>query len=169
MTWISKIPNRVGRALGAPFRWVGRRCFGFLCDRVFERADVDKSGFVEALELEICVLYVFSALNKRVPGWQDPPSRAKIHEAMAAFDYDGNKKLDKKEFQAFVKTLINTGPDAFFSRIGRSMAVSTAFVPAAASLVKRGASETPVGNMPLAVLAPMLGTFSQTIRSLLPF
>jgi hypothetical protein len=43
----------------------------------------------------------------------------------------------------------HAGPDAFFVRVGKSMAATTAVVPAAAALVKKGLGGTPVGAIPL--------------------
>lgn len=39
-------------------------------------------------------------VNKRLPGWSDPPSRPAILAALKTFDVDHNGTLDRKEFQA---------------------------------------------------------------------
>uniref|UniRef100_A0A7R9VSR9 EF-hand domain-containing protein n=1 Tax=Chlamydomonas euryale TaxID=1486919 RepID=A0A7R9VSR9_9CHLO len=160
--------DRVKQVAGAPFRWIGRRAFGFLCDRCFDKADADKSGYIEAIELEVTVLYLYNMVNKRLPGWEDPPTRDEIHAAMAAFDTDSNKKFDKQEFREFVKSLMHTGPDAFFARVGKNMVSNSAILPGAALAVKK-ASGPALSNVPLAVIAPLLGTITKSVRSLMPF
>jgi hypothetical protein len=36
---------------------------GFLCDRAFEKVDNDKNGFLEPLEVEVAVLYLYNAVR----------------------------------------------------------------------------------------------------------
>lgn len=38
-------------------------------------------------------------MNKRLPGWQDPPTREAIQAAIKSYDKDGNMKLDREEFK----------------------------------------------------------------------
>lgn len=130
---------------------------------------------------------LYNLINKRLPGWQDPPRRNEIMEALRAYDEDGNGTLDEKEFEAFARSLMKTGPDAFFSRVGKSAVVHTAFLPAAAVAVQkltpnsavRATScnpplytrliHTQVGNTPLHFLAPIIGTVAGALRGLVPF
>lgn len=106
-------------------------------------------------------------VNKRLPGWEDPPSRQKIQETLAAFDTDKNGKLDKKEFKEFVKGLTKSGPDALFSRLGKNMAGQAAILPGAA-IVAQKALPGSLGQMPAHFLAPLIGTTFKTIRGLVP-
>ncbi|GAX82661.1 hypothetical protein CEUSTIGMA_g10087.t1 [Chlamydomonas eustigma] len=152
-----------------PFKFIGNFAFGFFCDRCFEKVDVDNSGFLDVAEVELAVLYLYNMFNKRLPGWQDPPNRKTIQEALNLFDADKNGKLDKKEFKEFVRSFTKSGPDAFFQRVGRSMVFHSAGAPAVAWSVKRVAQGTPIGGMHLAVLSPLLFTTVKSIRGLLPF
>jgi len=43
-------------------------------------------------------------------GWQDPPTRARIMEALKQCDKDGTGALDKAEFFVFAKELLRSGP-----------------------------------------------------------
>lgn len=45
-------------------------------------------------------------MNKRLPGWQDPPSREDIQAALKAYDEDGNGTLDHKEFEKFARWVV---------------------------------------------------------------
>ena len=42
---------------------------------------------------------MYNMVNKRLPGWQDPPSRKKIQEALHAFDSNKDGVLDPREVQ----------------------------------------------------------------------
>ena len=64
--------------------------------------------------------------------------------------------------------MIKTGPDAFFSRIGRNMAANTVALPGAAWAVKQATAGTPIGGVHMAILAPVLGTLFKTVRGLIP-
>ena len=59
------------------------------------KVDYNNDGRLEALEIEIGILKLYNIINKRLPGWQNPPTRAKIQEALKLFDEDGNGTLDK--------------------------------------------------------------------------
>lgn len=87
---------------------------------------------------------LYNLINKRLPGWQDPPKRAEIMNALRAYDEDGNGTLDEKEFELFARSLMKTGPDAFFARVGKSAVVQTAFLPAAAAAVQKLTPNSPV-------------------------
>ena len=43
------------------------------------------------------ILQMYNMVNKRLPGWQDPPSRKKIQEALHAFDSNKDGVLDPRE------------------------------------------------------------------------
>jgi hypothetical protein len=62
--------------------------------------------------------------------------------------------------------------DAFFARVGKQSVIQGAGLPAAAVGFKKVVSGTPgleeLANVPLAVLAPLLGTFAQSVRALVP-
>ena len=62
---------------------------------VLLQVDYNKDGRLEALEVEIAILKLYNIINKRLPGWQNPPTRPKIQEALKLFDEDGNGTLDK--------------------------------------------------------------------------
>ncbi len=64
--------------------------------------------------------------------------------ALRAYDEDGNGTLDEKEFEAFARNMINTGPDAFFARVGKHAVVQTAVLPAAAVAVQKAIPNSPV-------------------------
>lgn len=40
---------------------------------------------------------MYNMVNKRLPGWQDPPSRKKIQEALHNFDSNKDGVLDPRE------------------------------------------------------------------------
>lgn len=101
------------------------------------QVDYNKNGVIEAIEVEVAILHLYNLVNKRLPGWQDPPSRQEIINALRAYDEDGNGTLDEKEFEELAKSLMRTGPDAFFARVGKSAVVNTAFLPAAAVAVQK--------------------------------
>ena len=63
---------------------------------VLLQVDYNKDGRLEALEIEIAILKLYNIINKRLPGWQNPPTRPKIQEALKLFDEDGNGTLDKQ-------------------------------------------------------------------------
>jgi hypothetical protein len=43
-----------------------------------QKVDVDNSGYVEAMEVEVAIYRLYNIINKRLPGWQDPPKRTEI-------------------------------------------------------------------------------------------
>lgn len=92
----------------------------------------------------MAILKLYNLVNKRLPGWQDPPKRSDIMNALRAYDEDGNGTLDEKEFEEFARSLMKTGPDAFFARVGKSAVVNTAFLPAAAVAVQKLAPHSAV-------------------------
>ena len=48
---------------------------------------------------------MYNMVNKRLPGWQDPPSRKAIQEALRAFDSNKDGVLDPREVRTFEKKL----------------------------------------------------------------
>jgi len=122
--------------------------------------------------VEVAILSLYNIVNKRLPGWQDPPTRDAIQAALKAFDDDHNGALDEPEFERFAKSLMKTGPDVFFARLGKQAVVTTTLLPALSMGVKNASKQVPglesVGDVPLAVLAPALGVIFNAIRALIP-
>ena len=56
------------------FHFIFRR----MCYHIFKKVDVDNSGFIEAVEVEVAIYRLYNIINKRLPGWQDPPKRSDI-------------------------------------------------------------------------------------------
>ncbi len=46
------------------FSWIGKFMFGFVSDRVFDKVDANKNGQLEGVEIELAVVYMYSAINK---------------------------------------------------------------------------------------------------------
>lgn len=63
------------------FSWL----FRWMCKRVFDRVDYNKNGRIEALEVEVAILQLYNQINKRLPGWQNPPTRDQIQASSFAF------------------------------------------------------------------------------------
>eukprot|EP00877_Chromochloris_zofingiensis_P011848 jgi/Chrzof1/6917/Cz02g03100.t1 len=147
--------------------------YAWMCRRVFNKVDYNKNGQIEPLEVEVAVLQLYNIVNKRLPGWQDPPTRPKIQAALETFDADHNGSLNPQEFERFAKSLLKAGPDTFFARVGKDALIKTALIPSLSLGVKRAAQALPglrehVGNVPLAVMAPALGVIFSAVRSLIP-
>lgn len=77
--------------------------------------DYNKDGKLEPLEIEIAILKIYNIINKRLPGWQNPPTRPQIQAALKVFDVDGNGYLDK-----YVRLLCRQHPSVPLYRIRRS-------------------------------------------------
>jgi hypothetical protein len=145
--------------------------------------DYNKNGTIEALEVEVAILNLYNIINKRLPGWQDPPKRDAVLAALKLYDVDGSGHLNKEEFFQFSKSLVRpwwdaalggggggaagagvgsqaghppsarrgrrllqgqqraprhagavlqvkSGPDMFFTRVGKDAVVQTALLPA---------------------------------------
>uniref|UniRef100_A0A383V315 EF-hand domain-containing protein n=1 Tax=Tetradesmus obliquus TaxID=3088 RepID=A0A383V315_TETOB len=147
--------------------------FSWMCKRVFKKVDYNNNGLIEPLEVEVAILALYNIINKRLPGWQDPPNRDAIQAALKSFDDDHNGALDDREFERFAKSLMSTGPDMFFARVGKDAVVKTALLPALTVGVKKAGGELPgmegLKDVPLAVLAPALGVAFNAIKALVPY
>lgn len=147
--------------------------YSWMCRRVFDKVDYNKNGLIEPLEVEVAVLNLYNIVNKRLPGWQDPPTRDAIQAALKEFDTDHNGSLDHKEFERFAKSLMKSGPDVFFARVGKDALVKTAILPAITMGIKNAGGSLPglerVKDVPLAVLAPALGVAFNAVKALIPY
>lgn len=116
------------------------------------------------------------AVNKRLPGWQNPPSRDAIRKALAVFDTNKDGVLSQREFESFSKDLVQCGPDAFFKRTAQNYLLTTGVLPAAAVALKKLASNElgrslglgAFSGAPSVILAPALGATVKMIRGLIP-
>ncbi|KAK9904971.1 hypothetical protein WJX75_006685 [Coccomyxa subellipsoidea] len=146
--------------------------FRKLCGQVFNQVDYNNDNKLEELEIEIAILKIYNLINKRLPGWQNPPTRDQIKAALKVFDVDGNGYLDKYEFVAFASDLVHSGPDTFFARVGKEAMIRTTLVPGAAHLIQRYVGATgvlgPLANAPLHIFAPAVGVVFGAIRGLIP-
>mmetsp|Transcript_6750 Transcript_6750/g.16808 ORF Transcript_6750/g.16808 Transcript_6750/m.16808 type:complete len:153 (-) Transcript_6750:258-716(-) len=148
------------------FNWL----FARACRVVFDQVDRDKNGRLDALEIEIAILHLYNVFNKKMPGWQDPPARDEIQASLKAFDKDGNGTLEPAEFVEFARSMMKSGPDMFFARVGKQTAINTAVLPAAGMVIQRATQNSlpAVAGVPLAVLAPVIGNIFGAVRGLLP-
>lgn len=48
------------------------------------QVDRNKNGVIEEVEIEVAVYKLYNIINKRLPGWKDPPSRSQIQVRTAA-------------------------------------------------------------------------------------
>jgi hypothetical protein len=92
--------------------------------------------------------------------------------ALRAFDADGNGSLDEPEFEKFARSLMKSGPDMFFARLGKDAVIKTALLPTVTMGLKQAGSKTPglegIKDVPLAVMAPAVGVVFQAVRALIP-
>ncbi len=44
----------------------------------------------------MAVLNLYNVVNKRLPGWQDPPTRARIKAALLEYDYNKDSVLNQQ-------------------------------------------------------------------------
>mmetsp|Transcript_6799 Transcript_6799/g.16412 ORF Transcript_6799/g.16412 Transcript_6799/m.16412 type:complete len:180 (+) Transcript_6799:142-681(+) len=149
----------------ATFKVVKPHAFRFMCDRAFEKIDQDKNNLLDHLELQLAVYELYNLLNKRLPGWSDPPTRDKVLEALREFDKDGNMKLDKDEFHEFAKFFIKGG-DSFFKRFGQDTATNAVMIPAVAPMAKNIVG---MGAVPDNVATQILSTGAKIARAVNPF
>ena len=49
-----------------------------LPSQVFDIVDANHNGTIEDIEVEVAILQLYNRVNKRLPGWQDPPNRETI-------------------------------------------------------------------------------------------
>ena len=153
--------------------------FDLMINKVFSIVDVNGNGVIEDTEVEVVVMSLYNQVNKRLPGWQDPPSRAQIRKALAAFDTNRDGVLSKHEFCSFAKDLVNAGPSAVFQRTAMNAAKTMAGMPAAAIAMKQLQKRAPellglvglgplVKAMPVEVLAPFIGVATKFVRGMIP-
>ena len=70
--WLGKFAFGCDDRIGSPVRLNGHpltphlhpQTFRFVCDRCFEKVDVDKSGFLEVIEIEVAMLYLYNMVSK---------------------------------------------------------------------------------------------------------
>lgn len=142
-----------------------------MCYRIFKSVDRNNNGHIENIEVEIAIYQLYNIINKRLPGWQDPPSRTDIQIAFTNFDKDQNGTLDKDEFVEFSRGLVKNGPDMFFSRIGKDTITKTAVLPVATRGIQMGAGAAGIGaiaGLPLHIAAPLVGGICAAFRALVP-
>ncbi|CAK0787613.1 hypothetical protein CVIRNUC_010835 [Coccomyxa viridis] len=165
------IPSEARSSLGGImglFDWLLHR----LIDQIFNQVDYNNNGRLEAIEIEVAILKIYNIINRRLPGWQNPPTRAQIATALTVFDVDGNGTLDRSEFYLFTKDMVHSGPDTFFKRVGTSAVLRTALIPGVTHLLQKVARQSgqfgKFGNAPLAIMAPTMGVLGGALRGLIP-
>jgi hypothetical protein len=92
--------------------------------------------------------------------------------ALKAFDADGNGTLNQPEFEQFAKSLMKSGPDMFFARVGKDAVVKTAMLPALSLGIKQAGGAMGLEQMksvPLAVMAPAVGCVAKAVGALIPY
>ncbi len=45
---------------------------------------------------QVAILHLYNVVNKRLPGWQEPPTRVRIKAALAEFDTNHDSVLNKQ-------------------------------------------------------------------------
>lgn len=45
---------------------------------------------------QVAILHLYNVVNKRLPGWQEPPTRVRIKAALAEFDTNHDGVLNKQ-------------------------------------------------------------------------
>lgn len=143
--------------------------FAFCAKRAFQQVDSDGNGKLNTSEVEVAILHVCNVVNKRLPGWQDPPSTRDIKRAVDAFG-QGLGFLDEKTFVEFSKSLIKNGPSQFFKRVGTNAVLKTGVMPGITHLIKKHAGNAlRISGVPDVVLAPAISALTGVARGLLPF
>lgn len=142
--------------------------FAFCAKRAFNQVDADNNGRLDTIEVEVAVLHVYNIVNKRLPGWQDPPSSDEIKKAVQMYG-EGSGFLDEATFVAFSRSIVKNGPDTFFRRVGTNAVLKTGVMPGITYLIKKHAGEVlRISGVPNVVLSPAIGVISGAIRGLLP-
>ena len=73
---------------------------------------------IEAIEAEVAILSLYNVVNKRVPGWQDPPSRARIMESLKVFETDFARSF-RGEADGNVRLIFRFLNEKFWRLIGQ--------------------------------------------------
>lgn len=149
-----------------------------MCGLVFNQFDVNKDGVIDQAEVELAVMSFYNQVNKRLPGWQEPPKRARIKSALAMFDANRDGVLSKREFCEFIKGLANFGPAMIGKATADNALRQVGALPATAfalnELQKRAPQILtaigmgPVANLPPVFLAPLVGVVGKLVKGLVP-
>mmetsp|Transcript_18816 Transcript_18816/g.22553 ORF Transcript_18816/g.22553 Transcript_18816/m.22553 type:complete len:175 (-) Transcript_18816:18-542(-) len=150
------VGTAVGVRVATPF--VFRVC----CDRAFDKIDHNNNNQLDINELQLAMYEVYNGLNKRFPGWTDPPDRKLVLEVLDKFDVDGDRQLNKDEFYEFACDFLQNHGEKLWQRITRSMAGTVGLLPAATPQLKAVAGIPSV--IPDAMLAPALGTIAKAVQ-----
>lgn len=153
--------------------------FDFMCNKVFDAVDANGNGVIEQTEVEVAIMSLYNQVNKRLPGWQDPPSRKQIQRALAVFDSNKDGVLQRHEFTSFAKDLVQAGPSAVFQRTAMNAAKTMGAMPVAAIAMKELQKRAPellaavglgpvVKAMPVEMLAPFIGVATKFVRGMIP-
>ncbi|GHP07610.1 hypothetical protein PPROV_000635200 [Pycnococcus provasolii] len=138
--------------------------FRIACDKAFDAVDEDKSGELDTAEISSAILMLYNHLNKRLPGWEDPPSKSKIKELVKLVDHDGNNRLNRDEWHEFCKKLKDDGP-TFFRRFTGGVSRDVGILPAVAKTSKQMAGGI-VSAVPDSVVAGVMSTTSKLVAGI---
>lgn len=131
----------------------------FMTDRAFDKIDTNKNGKLDEMELQLAIYEVYNLLNKRFPGWSDPPNRVFVLECLKNFDVDNDKHLDKEEFNKFILFILKEGTQNFYKRVAGDVTTKAGLLPTATPVVKKALG---LDLIPDSVLAPIIGQASTT-------
>lgn len=97
-------------------------------DDIFTEVDHDGSGTLDATELHIAILLLYSKFSGKLRGLAlPPPSKKEVQAMCKAADADGNGTLDKKEFKkVFMRKFLH----GIILRVAAHMVVEKLAVPA---------------------------------------
>lgn len=149
-----KVIGAVGVGFGAS-KALGPKVLRLICDKCFDKIDSNKNGYLDHMELQLCVYEVYNLLNKRFPGWSDPPPRANILTGLKEFDTNNDNQLDKNEFFEFTKKLFRDGGDKFFKRVSATGTKDMVAVPAITPVLKKAIPA--LAAIPDSLLSPVVG------------
>ena len=160
---LAKAALGVGAVIGAgviayPF------AFRAACSAAFSRVDHDKNGELDVSEVKAAIYELYNALNKRLPGWEDPPSTEDIKKAMATVDADNNGKLNKEEWMKFCDEFFKDGPK-FFKRMTGGVSRNVGVLPAAAKASKQ-ALGTVGSAIPESCVAGVMSTATKLVAGI---